>query len=59
MKTAINLGTRPEITRMSPVVRECKRQEVGILGNSDDARNPPSEPYRDLLLDAGCSVTGA
>ena len=35
--------------------------EVAILGwafinNSDDARNPPSEPYRDLLLDAGCEV---
>ncbi len=23
----------------------------------DDARNPPSEPYRDLLIDAGCSVS--
>ena len=57
MKTAINLGTRPESTRMSPVVRECKRQEVGILANLDDARNPPFEPYRDLLVDAGCSVT--
>jgi UDP-N-acetyl-D-mannosaminuronic acid dehydrogenase len=42
---------------MSPVVRECKRQEVGILANLDDARNPPFEPYRDLLVDAGCSVT--
>ncbi|MDF1557424.1 MAG: nucleotide sugar dehydrogenase [ANME-2 cluster archaeon] len=35
--------------------------KVAILGwafinNSDDARNPPSEPYRDLLLDAGCEV---
>ena len=29
---------------------------LGILGNSDDARNPPSEPYRDLLVDAGCRV---
>jgi UDP-N-acetyl-D-mannosaminuronic acid dehydrogenase len=33
--------------------------KVAILGwafiaNSDDARNPPSEPFRDLLLDAGC-----
>jgi len=35
--------------------------KVAILGwafirNSDDARNPPSEPYRDLLLDAKCNV---
>ena len=28
-----------------------------LIRNSDDARNPPSEPYRDLLVDAGCSVT--
>jgi len=26
------------------------------IRNSDDARNPPSEPYRELLLDAGCEV---
>ena len=36
--------------------------KVAILGwafinNSDDARNPPSEPYRDLLLNAGCEVS--
>ncbi|NOR48565.1 MAG: nucleotide sugar dehydrogenase, partial [Methanosarcinaceae archaeon] len=35
--------------------------KVAILGwaflnDSDDARNPPSEPYRDLLLDSGCTV---
>jgi UDP-N-acetyl-D-mannosaminuronic acid dehydrogenase len=35
--------------------------KVAILGwafinNSDDARNPPSEPYRDLLIDSGCKV---
>ncbi len=27
-----------------------------FIGNSDDARNPPSEPYRDLLVDAGAEV---
>jgi UDP-N-acetyl-D-mannosaminuronic acid dehydrogenase len=27
-----------------------------FIGNSDDARNPPSEPYRDLLLEAGADV---
>ncbi|HIH44424.1 MAG TPA: nucleotide sugar dehydrogenase [Candidatus Methanoperedenaceae archaeon] len=35
--------------------------KVAILGwafirNSDDARNPPSEPYRNLLIGSGCSV---
>jgi UDP-N-acetyl-D-mannosaminuronic acid dehydrogenase len=28
-----------------------------LISNSDDARITPSEPYRDLLVDAGCSVT--
>ena len=27
-----------------------------FLNNSDDARNPPSEPYRDLLIEGGCEV---
>ena len=35
--------------------------KVAILGwafirNSDDARNPPSEPYRNLLIGSGCVV---
>jgi len=35
--------------------------KVAILGwafirNSDDARNPPSEPYRNLLIESGCNV---
>lgn len=35
--------------------------KVAILGwafirNSDDARNPPSEPYRNLLIGSGCMV---
>ena len=28
-----------------------------LINNSDDARNPQSEPYRDMPVDAGCSVT--
>ena len=28
-----------------------------FLSNSDDTRNTPSEPYRDLLLSEGCQVT--
>ena len=27
-----------------------------FLNNSDDARNPPSAPYRNLLIEAGCEV---
>jgi len=56
VKTAIIPGTSPEITRMSPVIRDCDRRGLGILANFDDARNPPSELHRDLLVDAGCSV---
>jgi len=41
--------------------KKLSGSKVAILGwafisNSDDARNPPSEPYRDLLVDAGCTV---
>lgn len=27
-----------------------------FLNDSDDARNPPSEPYRDMVLQAGCEI---
>jgi len=27
-----------------------------FLNNSDDTRNPPSEPYREMLLNARCEV---
>ena len=42
VKIAINTGTHLEIARMSPVIHECKRREVGHLmqhdglGNSND-----------------------
>ncbi|WP_445476135.1 nucleotide sugar dehydrogenase [Methanococcoides methylutens] len=41
--------------------KEVKGSKVAILGwafinDSDDARNPPSEPYRDLLLEDGAEV---
>lgn len=41
--------------------KKAKDSKVAILGwaflnDSDDARNPPSEPYRDLLLDSKCMV---
>ncbi|MCL7412238.1 MAG: nucleotide sugar dehydrogenase [ANME-2 cluster archaeon] len=49
------------VDALSRVDRTLSGSRVAILGwafinNSDDARNPPSEPYRDLLLDAGCEV---
>ena len=31
----------------------------GWVFNSDDARHPPSEPYRDLLMDTGCRVSAS
>ena len=31
--------------------------DLALISNPDDARNPSSEPYRDLLVDAGCSLT--
>ena len=41
--------------------KKLKGSKVAILGwafihDSDDARNPPSEPYRDLLMGAGAEV---
>ncbi|KGK99568.1 NDP-N-acetyl-D-galactosaminuronic acid dehydrogenase [Methanococcoides methylutens] len=41
--------------------KKVKGSKVAILGwaflnDSDDARNPPSEPYRDLLLEDGAEV---
>ncbi len=41
--------------------KKAEDSKVAILGwaflnDSDDARNPPSEPYRDMLIDSGCTV---
>ncbi|NPE31614.1 nucleotide sugar dehydrogenase [Methanococcoides sp. SA1] len=41
--------------------KDVKGSKVAILGwafinDSDDARNPPSEPYRSLLIDSGAEV---
>ncbi|MCG7848929.1 MAG: nucleotide sugar dehydrogenase [ANME-2 cluster archaeon] len=46
---------------LSRVGKNLSGSKVAILGwafinNSDDARNPPSEPYRNLLIAAGCTV---
>ncbi len=49
------------VEALSRAGKEPGGSKVAILGwafirNSDDARNPPSEPYRNLLIDAGCRV---
>jgi UDP-N-acetyl-D-mannosaminuronic acid dehydrogenase len=41
--------------------KKIKGSKIAMLGwafinDSDDARNPPSEPYRDLLIEAGAEV---
>jgi len=43
------------------VGKKPEESKIAILGwafinDSDDARNPPSEPYRDLLLEAGAKI---
>ncbi|MDK2940436.1 MAG: UDP-N-acetyl-D-mannosaminuronic acid dehydrogenase [Methanolobus sp.] len=46
---------------LESVGKELKDSKIALLGwafinDSDDARNPPSEPYRDLLIEAGAEV---
>ena len=46
---------------LAQVGKEPKGSKIALLGwafinDSDDARNPPSEPYRDLLIEAGAEV---
>jgi UDP-N-acetyl-D-mannosaminuronic acid dehydrogenase len=47
---------------LAEVGKEIKGSKIAMLGwafinDSDDARNPPSEPYYDLLSEAGASIT--
>ncbi len=49
------------VDALSRIDKTPAGSKVAILGwafisNSDDARNPPSEPYRDQLIDSGCRV---
>ncbi len=50
--------TREGLARMGLPLEGARIALLGwaFIGNSDDARNPPSEPYRDLLVDAGADV---
>ena len=62
MKSSIIPYTCPDCSYFPGLNHTPANSKVANLGwafinNSDDARNPPSEPYRDLLLDAGCSVS--
>jgi len=46
---------------LANVGKSVKGSKIAMLGwafinDSDDARNPPSEPYRDLLIEAGADV---
>jgi UDP-N-acetyl-D-mannosaminuronic acid dehydrogenase len=42
------------LKRIGKTLAGSKMAILDWVFNSDDARNPQSEPYRDLLLDAGC-----
>ena len=49
------------VDALERIGKRLEGSKIAILGwafinDSDDARNPPSEPYRDLLLEAGADV---
>lgn len=50
--------TRQAMKRIDRRLEGSKIALLGwaFLGNSDDARNTPSETYRDLLIESGCTV---
>lgn len=50
------------VSALDRIGKSIEGSNVAMLGwafinDSDDARNPPSETYRDLLLEAGAKVT--
>ena len=50
------------VEALKRVGKEMKNSKIAMLGwafirDSDDARNTPSEPYRELCLKAGATVT--
>lgn len=58
MPTHMARLTREGLARAGVPLRGARIALLGwaFIGNSDDARNPPSEPYRDLLVEAGAEV---
>ncbi|NMB80002.1 MAG: nucleotide sugar dehydrogenase [Methanomicrobiales archaeon] len=51
--------TKQGLERVNKPLKGAKIALLGwaFIANSDDARDPPSETYRDLVLEAGASVT--
>lgn len=51
--------TREGLERTGSTLKNARITVLGwaFIANSDDARNTPSEAYRDFLLDAGAEVT--
>ncbi|WP_367343955.1 nucleotide sugar dehydrogenase [Methanomethylovorans sp.] len=50
------------VKALERIGKDLKGIKIAMLGwaflnDSDDARNPPSEPYRDMALQAGCEVS--
>jgi UDP-N-acetyl-D-mannosaminuronic acid dehydrogenase len=50
--------TREALQRVNKDIKDSKIAMLGwaFINDSDDARNPPSEPYRDMVLDAGAKI---
>ncbi|MDW7732242.1 MAG: nucleotide sugar dehydrogenase [Methanolobus sp.] len=50
--------TEAALQRVNKDIRGSKIAMLGwaFINDSDDARNPPSEPYRDMVLDAGADI---
>lgn len=46
------------LKRINMDIKDAKIAMLGwaFINDSDDARNPPSEPYRDLVLEAGADI---
>lgn len=50
--------TTDELARGGKTPNDSKVAILGwaFISNSDDARNPPSEPFRDMLIDSVCRL---
>jgi UDP-N-acetyl-D-mannosaminuronic acid dehydrogenase len=49
------------VTALKRLNKDIKGAKIAMLGwafinDSDDARNPPSEPYRDIAIEAGATI---
>ncbi|WP_406670026.1 nucleotide sugar dehydrogenase [Methanolobus sp. ZRKC4] len=50
--------TQAALQRINKDIKDSKIAMLGwaFINDSDDARNPPSEPYRDMIVDAGAEI---